>query len=60
MQESYKSGDVIAVYYNPADPTRSRFTVKEPRIEIIKDFIVVVAYLVGGLVLFGLGRRRLR
>jgi hypothetical protein len=60
IQESYKAGDAIAVYYHPGDPMRSRFTVKEPRIEIIKDLIFVVAYLLGGWVLFQLGRRKLR
>jgi hypothetical protein len=35
IQESYKAGEAIAVYYHPGDPMRSRFTVKEPRIEII-------------------------
>jgi hypothetical protein len=58
--ESYKAGDAIAVYYKPSDPTRSRFTAKEPGIEFKMDILFVIAYLLGGWGMFVWGRKLLR
>jgi hypothetical protein len=60
IQESYKAGDAIAVFHEPDDPRRSRFTAKEAAIEFKKDMFFVTVYLLGGGALFLMGRRKLR
>jgi hypothetical protein len=60
IQESYKAGDTIAVFYRPGEAERSRFTAKEATIEFKKDLFFVAVYLLGGGVLFWLGRKMLR
>jgi hypothetical protein len=57
VQESYKTGETLAVFYDPDNPVRSRFTAKEAAIEFKKDILLAAVYLLGGWGLCALGRR---
>ncbi len=59
VMETYKAGDAIKVYYNPAEPERSRFTPKEPDIEFWLDMLFTSFYLVGGALAIFLARKAL-
>jgi hypothetical protein len=60
VQESYRTGEAIAVFYRPDKAERSRFTAKEPPIEFKKDIFLVTVYLLGGGALCLWGRRKLQ
>jgi hypothetical protein len=60
VQESYKSGEAIPVYYRPRNPAKSRFTAEEPAIEFKKDIFLLAGYLLGGGALVVWGRKMLR
>jgi uncharacterized protein DUF3592 len=49
VRESYRAGDALAVFYNPADASVSRLTLKEPGIEFGKDVFFTLLFLFGGI-----------
>ena len=48
VKESYRAGDALPVFYDPADASVSRLTLKEPGIEFGKDVVFTLLFLSGG------------
>ncbi|MEO8352893.1 MAG: DUF3592 domain-containing protein [Chthoniobacteraceae bacterium] len=48
VAETYRAGDAVAVFCDPADATGSRLTQKEPGIEFGKDVLFTLLFLSGG------------
>ena len=49
VKESYRAGDALPVFYEPADASVSRLTQKEPDIEFGKDVFFTLLFLFGGI-----------
>ncbi len=60
IADSYREGDALPVFHDPADPGKSRLTPKEPRLEFGKDVIFILLYLGSGALLMWVARVILR
>ena len=60
VKESYRAGDALPVFYNPADASKSRLTLKEPGIEFGKDVFFTLLFLSGGTAALYVARAILR
>jgi hypothetical protein len=60
VMESYRVGDALPVFYNPAKQSASRLTLKEPGIEFGKDVSSILMFLSLGTGALFLGRKILR
>ena len=60
VRESYRAGDALAVFYNPADASVSRLTLKEPGIEFGKDVFFTLLFLSGAAAALHVARALLR
>ena len=60
VKESFRPGDALPVFYNPADASVSRLTLKEPGIEFGKDVFFTLLFLSAGTAAMYVARAILR